>query len=90
MVTAPAPAEGRCERCRQTRPLFPRKPDHDCIDVIGRVDLVEAAQLIDELEDQDDRWCARRIEGRPPARLCVRCHDADATEEAAHVKEHQL
>jgi hypothetical protein len=89
-MTAPTPVEGKCGRCRQTRPLFPRKPDHDCIDIIGRVDLIEAAQLIAELEDQGDRWCTRRIEGRPPIRLCVRCFDAEAAEEAAHVKEHQL
>lgn len=89
-MSAPAPVEGRCERCSQTRPLFPRKPDHDCIDTLGRVDLIEAARLIAELEDQGDHWCTRRIEGRPRIRLCVRCHDAAAAEEAAHVKEYQL
>jgi hypothetical protein len=89
-MPTPTPAEGKCGRCRQTRPLFARKPDHDCIDVIGHVDLIEAARLIAEIEDQGDRWCTRRIEGLPPIQLCVRCHDADAAEEAAHVKEHQL
>ncbi|MFJ9420765.1 hypothetical protein [Streptomyces sp. NPDC101249] len=89
-MTAPVPVEGRCERCKQPRPLFPRKPDHDCIDVLGRVDLIEAARLIAEIKDQGDRWCSRRIDGRPPIRLCIRCHDADAVEEAAHVKEHHL
>ncbi|MFD7999875.1 hypothetical protein [Streptomyces mirabilis] len=89
-MTAPTPVEGKCGRCGQTPPLFARKPDHDCIDVIGRVDLIEAARLIAEIEDQGDHWCTRRIEGLPPIRLCVRCFDADAAEEAAHVKEHQL
>lgn len=89
MTTTP-PTEGTCARCKQTRPLFTRKPDHDCIDVLGRVDLIEAAQLIAELEDQGDHWCTRRIEGLPPAKLCVRCHDADAVEEAAHMKEYRL
>lgn len=77
-------AAGRPARCS------PRKPDHDCIDNIGRVDLIEAARLIAEPEDQGDHWCTRRIEGRPRIRLCVRCHDAAAAEEAAHVKEYQL
>lgn len=90
MTATPQPAEGRCERCGQPRPLFPRKPDHDCIDALGRVDLIEAARLIAEIEDQGDRWCTRRIEGLKPIRLCIRCHDADAAEEAAHVKENQL
>lgn len=84
------PVEGRCDRCRQPRPVFVRKPDHDCIETLGRVDLIEAARLIAEIDDQGDRWCTRRIEGLPPIRLCIRCHDADAAEEAAHVKEHQL
>jgi hypothetical protein len=86
----PEPIEGKCARCKQPRPLFARKPDHDCIDVIGRVDLIEAARLIAEIEDQGDHWCSDRIEGLPPRRLCVRCYDADAAEEAAHIKEHQL
>lgn len=89
-MTAVTPAEGKCSRCGQTRPLFARKPDHDCIEVLGRVDLIEAARLIAELDDQGDRWCIRRIEGLPPQRLCIRCHDADAAEEARHVKENQL
>lgn len=84
------PAEGKCDRCKQTRPLFTRKPDHDCVGTVGRVDLIEAARIIDEIEWQGDRWCTRRIEGRSPLRLCVRCHDADAAEEAAHIEEYQL
>jgi hypothetical protein len=89
-VTTAPPAEGRCDRCRQTRPLFTRKPDHDCIDTLGRVDLIEAARLIAEIEDQGDIWCTRRIEGLPPRKLCIRCHDIDAADEAAHIKAHQL
>ncbi|MEU7416743.1 hypothetical protein [Streptomyces antibioticus] len=89
MTVAP-PAEGKCRRCRQTRPLFPRKPDHDCIDTLGRVDLIEAARLIAEIEDQGDHWCTRRIEGLPNYRLCVRCFDADAAEEEEFIKEHEL
>jgi len=89
-MTTPKPFEGRCERCKQPRPVFQRKPDHNCVEALGRVDLVEAARLIEEIEDQGDRWCIRRIEGLKPILLCVRCHDTDAAEEATHVKEHQL
>ncbi|MDX3314687.1 hypothetical protein P1S61_37670 [Streptomyces sp. ME08-AFT2] len=84
------PPEGKCDRCRQTRPLFVRKPDHDCIDVLGRVDLIEAARLIAEIDDQGDIWCTRRIEGLPPRQLCVRCFGVDAADEAAHIEVHQL
>lgn len=76
------PAEGTCQRCKQTRPLFPYQPIHDCIEVIGRVDLVEAAVHIAGLEDQDDRWCLARIEGRyRRPRFCVRCCDREAIDE---------
>lgn len=89
-MTTPQTTEGKCDRCRQQRPLFARKPDHDCIDILGRVDLIEAARLIAEIENQGDIWCTHRIEGLPPRRLCVRCHDIDAAAEAAHIEEHQL
>ncbi|MEU9865513.1 hypothetical protein AB0D99_32055 [Streptomyces sp. NPDC047971] len=76
------PPEGRCTRCKQTRPLFAYKPIHDCIELIGRVRLDEAAMHIAGLEDMDDRWCLARIEGRHhQPRLCVRCHDREATDE---------
>lgn len=88
-MTVPPP-EGRCDRCKQTRPLFERTPDHNCIETIGRVDLVEAACLITEIENSGDRWCTRRIEGRKPDKLCVRCHDADAADEAEFIEEHEL
>ncbi len=84
------PIEARCDHCNQTRPLFARKPDHDCIDTLGRVDLIEAGRLTNEIEDIGDHWCTRRIEGLPNYRLCVRCYDADAAEEAAFIKEHKL
>lgn len=86
-MTATRPPEGKCHHCGQTRPLFERKPDHNCIDTIGRVDLIEAARLITEIEGSGDHWCTRRIEGLPNRRLCVRCYDADATEEAAFIEE---
>ena len=89
-MTAAPPPEGKCHHCKQTRPLFERKPDHDCIDVHGSVSLIEAARLIAEIEDSGDHWCTRRIEGLPNYRLCVRCYDADAAEEAAFIKEHEL
>lgn len=84
------PAEGRCPSCKQMRPLFERVPDHDCVEAIGRVDLIEAARLIAGIEDSGDHWCTRRIEKLPPQKLCVRCCDADAEEEATFVEEHQL
>ncbi|MGW3492017.1 hypothetical protein [Streptomyces sp. NPDC001054] len=88
-MTAPTPREGRCHRCKQTRPLFNYKADHDCIDAVGRVDLVEAARLIEELEDHDDRWCLARVNSLP-IRLCVPCTDREHADEAAHAKEYQL
>lgn len=54
-MTTPTPAEGRCHRCKQQRPLFFYEPDHDCVEAIGRVNLVDAATWIEGLEDQDDR-----------------------------------
>ena len=84
------PPEGTCNRCNQTRPLFVRKPDHDCIEIIGNVNLIEAARLIAELEDADDYWCTRRIERLDPLKLCVRCCDKDAADEAEYIKERQL
>jgi hypothetical protein len=89
-MTATPPPEGKCQHCQQTRPLFERKPDHDCIDILGRVDLIEAARLIAEIEDSGDHWCTRRIEDLGNYRLCVRCFDADAAEEARFMQEHQL
>ncbi|MGW4493819.1 hypothetical protein [Streptomyces sp. NPDC004376] len=89
-MTTVTPVEGKCQHCRQPRPLFERKPDHDCIDTLGRVDLIEAARLIAEIEDMGDHWCTRRIEGLPNYRLCVRCYDNDAAAEEAFVKEHEL
>lgn len=88
-MTAPTPAEGRCHRCKQARPLFTYKPDHDCIEAAGRVTLIEAAQLIAELEDQDDRWCLARVNSLP-IRLCVPCTDLEHAREAAHIKEYEL
>lgn len=89
MSNKPQPAEGKCARCKQPRALFPYQPEHDCIDTLGRVDLIEAAQLISELEDQNDRWCLARIERRRRL-LCVRCHDKEHADELAHIEEHQL
>lgn len=90
MTTTP-PAEGTCGRCKQTRPLFPYKPEHDCVDTAGYLRLDEAAQWIDEIRDSGDRWCQARIDalGRQPE-LCVRCHDKERTDEERYVKEHQL
>ena len=76
------PPEGRCRRCKQTRPLFAYKPLHNCIEDIGLVRLDEAAVHIAGLEDQDDRWCLARIERRHLIpQLCVRCCDREAIEE---------
>lgn len=76
------PAEGRCTRCKQTRPLFPYKPLHDCVRNIGSVDLTEAAMHIAWIEDNGDRWCTAAIERRAQLhRLCVRCHDREAADE---------
>ncbi|MFC4512591.1 hypothetical protein [Streptomyces ehimensis] len=83
------PAEARCERCQQRRPLFPYKPLHDCIALIGPVGLVEAARHIAWFEEKGDRWCEARLEYRRH-RLCVRCHDLEANEEATFIKEEEL
>jgi hypothetical protein len=88
-MTTLAPTEGKCARCKQPRPLFPYKPEHDCIDALGRVDLIEAAQLIAEIDDQGDRWCLARIDRRP-LRLCVPCHDKEHRDELAHIDQHDL
>lgn len=89
MAEQTAPVEGRCHRCEQPRPLFPYKPVHDCIDDIGRVDLIEAAVHIAGLEDQDDIWCTARIERRPRL-LCVPCHDRDHAAELDHMEKYDL
>lgn len=88
MTTTPPP-EGQCRRCKQTRPLFPYKPEHDCIKDAGLVNLIEAAEWISELEMQDDRWCLARIERRQ-RQLCVPCHDKEHAEELAHMREFGL
>lgn len=88
-MTVATPPEGNCNRCKQTRPLFPYKPEHDCIKDAGRVDLIEAAEWLSELELQDDRWCLARI-NRSQRLLCVPCHDKEHDEEIAHIKEFGL
>lgn len=82
--------EGRCGRCKQTRPLFEYKPRHDCIEVHGRVDLIEAAMLIAGIEDSGDRWCTRRIEREKPLLVCIRCHDDEAADEFEFIEENEL
>ncbi|MFE2073680.1 hypothetical protein [Streptomyces misionensis] len=91
MPTVAPPAEGTCERCKQTRPLFPYKPDHDCVDTAGLVRLTEAAEWIDDIRDSGDRWCQARIDnlGRQQL-LCVRCHDKEREDEERYIEEHAL
>ncbi|MCZ7413123.1 hypothetical protein [Streptomyces sp. WMMC897] len=89
MTTATAPAEGRCNRCKQPRPVFPYKPIHDCIDTIGYIRLTEAADHLADIEDRDDRWCQAQIDRRP-IRLCVPCHDREVLDEQRHIAEHEL
>lgn len=90
-MTAPAPVEGKCARCKQPRPLFPYKPEHDCIEAAGLVRLNEAAEWIDQIRDSDDRWCESRLTFPGLRRnLCVPCHDREHADEAAYIKEHQL
>lgn len=82
--------EGRCGRCQQTRPLFEYKPQHDCIETIGRVDLIEGAQLAAEIDESGDRWCTRRIEREKPLLVCIRCHDTEHADEAEFIEEREL
>ncbi|MFP8960007.1 hypothetical protein ACLIYP_05455 [Streptomyces nanhaiensis] len=81
-MPAEKPTEGRCTRCKQPRPLFPYKPFHDCLTVIGPVNLIEAADHIAWFEEQGDRWCTARVERRDHyRRMCVPCHDREAKDE---------
>lgn len=76
------PPEGKCLRCKQTRPLFNYKPKHDCVRDIGSVDLIEAMSHIAEIEDNGDEWCMRRIERRShKPYLCVRCYEKEEDRE---------
>ncbi|MGW7786006.1 MULTISPECIES: hypothetical protein [Streptomyces] len=90
MTATPTPVEGQCERCKQPRPLFTYKPEHDCIDVAGLMRLPEALEWIEQIEDTDDRWCSRRLHHNPQAKLCIRCHDKEREDEEQYIKEHQL
>lgn len=83
------PVEGQCVRCEQSRPVFPYKPLHNCIDIAGNVSLLEAADWISEIEMTDDRWCQARLQRRERL-MCVPCHDREATDEERHVQEHAL
>lgn len=89
MANPVQPVEGKCARCKQPRSLFPYKPLHDCVKAAGSVDLIEAAELIAEIEDQYDRWCLGRID-RCPRLLCVPCHDLEVADEEDHIKEYEL
>ncbi|MFB7244582.1 hypothetical protein ACFCYX_19240 [Streptomyces populi] len=86
----PEPTEGTCERCKQPRPLFAYKPEHDCIDVAGLMRLTEAAEWIDNIRDTDDRWCERQLDHKPQPKLCIRCHDKEREDEEQYIKENQL
>jgi hypothetical protein len=86
----PQPVEGTCERCKQPRPLFNYVTEHDCIDVAGLMRLTEAVEWIQQIEDTDDRWCERRLNHKPQAQLCIRCHDKEREDEELYIKEHQL
>jgi hypothetical protein len=86
-VSAPPP-EGKCERCKQTRPLFAYKPEHDCVEDAGTMNLIDAASYIAEIEDNGDTWCMRRIERRlHKPYLCVRCHDTEADRERTFIRD---
>lgn len=89
-MTTIAPTEGTCERCKQPRPLFAYKTEHDCIDVAGLMRLPEAVEWIQQIEDTDDRWCERRLNHKPQPKLCIRCHDKEREDEERYVKENQL
>jgi hypothetical protein len=81
-MTATKPPEGRCLRCKQTRPLFAYRPIHDCITEIGPVSITEAANYIAGFDDDGDRWCEARVERRHNLRtLCVPCCDREAKDE---------
>ncbi|WP_019358029.1 hypothetical protein [Streptomyces sp. AA1529] len=85
------PTEGTCERCKQTRPLFAYKPEHDCIDVAGLMRLDEAADWIDQIRDTGDRWCEARLDRfNRQIKLCIRCHDKERADEETYIKENQL
>lgn len=90
MTGQPTPAEGACARCQQARPVFPYKPEHDCIADAGNVDLIEAANWIAGMEEQGDRWCLARIERQKPGRFCVPCHDKESADERDLIKEYDL
>lgn len=85
-MAAPKPREGRCTRCKQTRPIFVYKPLHDCVKDIGQVGLVDAATHLAFIEEHGDVWCQAQI-SRMPRRLCVPCHDKDAVEEQEFIDE---
>lgn len=88
-MTPEPPREGKCSRCKQTRPLFTYKPKHDCVRDIGLIRLDEASEHIGWMEEHGDRWCLTRVE-RWPSRLpelCVRCHDVEAEAEEKFIRE---
>lgn len=89
MANPVQPVEGKCDRCQQPRTLFPYKPIHDCVKAAGSMDLMEAYDLIAEIEDQGDRWCTAKIERRRRL-LCVPCHDREVADEERHMKEYEL
>lgn len=87
----PKPVEGTCERCKQPRPLFPYKPEHDCVEAGGLMRLTEAAEWIDQIRDSGDRWCETRIDRfSSQPQLCIRCHDKEREDEERYIKENQL
>lgn len=87
--TTQKPVDGRCVRCKQHRPIFPYNPLHNCIETAGSVNLIEAAEWIDEIEMNGDRWCEARLQRRQRL-MCVRCHDREAFDEQQHIAEMEL
>jgi hypothetical protein len=80
-VVKDEPPEGICAKCKQTRNLFHYKTLHDCVKDTGSVSLVEAAEHILWLEENQDYWCLRRLERLPQSMLCTSCFQVETASE---------